>query len=235
MSYPRFIAKIENGHAVLEEQEFHHAIKVRRLKEGSKVEINDLKGNIYLGVIEKVEKKKAYVKLIEKIPVYEEKIKITLYQCVPNHLSKIDEIIEDITELGVYKFVPVISKNTAVKTKDILRKIEKWKKISVNSTKQCKRAFPVIIEQPKKLENLNPSEDLRIAFYEKEEKSIKSLKTQTSPKTIAVLIGAEGGLTEEEIKTLKEKGFETFSLGKIILRMETAVVVGICQVKFLFD
>ncbi len=233
MSYPRFIGRVENEIVVLEDEEFHHAVRVRRVKEGYKIEINDLRGNVYLAEVERIEKKRLIAKILEKIPVEEEEIKITLYQCMPNHLSKIDDLIEPISELGVYKLVPVISKNTAVKERDIQKKINKWKKIAINSIKQCKRLYPLEIDNPVKLKDIHPNEKLKVLFYERErEKTLKEIKLNKSLKTAAVVIGAEGGFEEEEVLILKEKGFETFSLGKNILRMETSVIVGICQVKF---
>ena len=234
MSYPRFIGRVEDGYAFLKGDEFHHAVKVRRIKEGYRIEVNDLNGNVYLTEVERIEKKRVIAKVIEKLKVEEERVKITLFQCMPNHLSKIDDIIEPISELGVYKLVPVISKNTAVKEKDILKKIKKWEKIAINSIKQCRRLYPLKIEKPVRLKEIKTEDKIKIVFYERErEKTVKEVKEKAD--SVSVLIGTEGGLTEEEIEILKEKGFETYSLGKNILRMETAIIVGICQVKFVIS
>jgi len=201
MSYPRFIGRVKDRYAFLEGDEFHHAVKVRRIKEGYRIEVNDLNGNIYFTEVEKIEKKRVIAKVIEKLKIEEEKVKITLFQSMPNHLSKIDDIIEPISELGVYKLVPVISKNTAVKEKDILKKIKKWEKIAINSIKQCKRLYPLKIEKPVKLKEIESEDKIKIVFYERErEKTIKEIKEKTD--SVSVLIGAEGGLTEEEIESL---------------------------------
>ncbi|NPA52133.1 MAG: 16S rRNA (uracil(1498)-N(3))-methyltransferase [Aquificae bacterium] len=234
MSYPRFIGRLEEtGRFVIEGDEFHHA-KVRRIKQGDKVEINTLGNGIYLCEVTKVEKGKIIGSIIEPIPLVEEKVRITLYQCVPNHLSKIDNIIEPISELGVYELVPVLSAFSAIKEKDVLKKIKKWEKIALNSIKQCKRAFPLKIEKPIKLVDIKPSHQWNIVFYEKSSQKLACEKNN-GIENVGVLIGAEGGLTREEIEILKKKGFEPFSLGRNILRLETAVVVGVCQVKFILD
>ncbi|NPA53445.1 MAG: 16S rRNA (uracil(1498)-N(3))-methyltransferase [Aquificae bacterium] len=234
MSYPRFIGKIEKDKAFIEDEEFHHT-KVRRIKEGQKIEINDLKGNVYLVEVEKIEKKRLIGKVLEKISVSDEKLDLRLFLCMPNQLSKVDDLIEPISELGVSKLIPVISTYTAVKEKDIERKLRKWEKIALNSIKQCKRLFPLKIEKPIKLLDIKPTGEYRFVFYEKEkEKTLKDFYGKKGEK-IDILIGAEGGLTEEEIFNLKIKGFETVSLGKNILRMETAVITAVCQVKFVFD
>ncbi len=234
MSYLRFIGKVKEKEFILEDEELHHA-KVRRVKVGEYVEINDLQGNVYLGVIKEITKKKIIGQIIDKLREEDENIKINLYLCMPNHLSKVDDLIEPMSQLGVYSLIPVISKYTSVKEKDISRKIKKWEKIAINSIKQCKRLFPLKIEQPVKLPLLKPEGEKRFVFYEKEkEKNMKNF-LGLDAKEIDILIGGEGGLSEEEIITLKTKGFETISLGKNILKMETAVITAVCQVKFVFD
>ncbi len=232
MGIPRFIGKVEDTQFIIQDEEFHHA-KVRRIKKGYKIEINDLQGNVYLGVVTDIEKKSIKGKILEKIPVIEDKFCINLFLGVPNKLSKIDELIPSITEIGVKRLIPVITKNTAVKEKEILRKIPKWEKISLNSIKQCGRLFPLKIDMPAAINKISPTSPIRVVFYEKEKsKTLKEMKTQTD--SVDVFIGAEGGITDEEIEMLKSKGFEAFSLGSYILRMETAVITGICQVNFVF-
>ena len=232
MGIPRFIGKVEDTQFIIQDEEFHHA-KVRRIKKGYKIEINDLQGNVYLGVVTDIEKKAIKGKILEKIPVIEDKFCINLFLGVPNKLSKIDELIPSITEIGVKRLIPVITKNTAVKEKEILRKIPKWEKISLNSIKQCGRLFPLKIDMPAAINKISPTSPVRVVFFEKEKsKTLKEMKTQTD--SVDVFIGAEGGITDEEIEILKNKGFEAFSLGPYILRMETAVITGICQVNFVF-
>jgi len=235
MSLPRFIAKVEDNIAYLEDEELHHAIKVKRLKEGDLLEINDLQGNIYKAKIIEINKKYAKLEIIEKIHQEEEKLKITLYLAVPYQLSKIDEIIDNISQLGVYKFVPVITKNCAIKEQDVIKKLEKWKKIAIQSIKQCKRVYPVIIEKPIKLDKIIDNYQLKIVFYEKEkEKSLHDIEMNKDITDIAVVIGNEGGFTEEEINLLLKKGYQKLKLCNNILRMETAIIVGICQINFKF-
>lgn len=235
MSYPLFIGKFEGDFLVLTDDEYHHAVKVRRLKEGDKVEVNDLQGNIYLGEILKIEKNKALIKPIQKQDIKIPDYKITLYQCMPNQLSKIDDIIEPISQLGVDRFVPVLSKNSAVKQSDVEKKIQKWEKIALNSIKQCRRLYPVSIDKPVKLSNINSYDDLKVVFYEKEyERKTKDLLGKTF-QSCSIVIGNEGGFEKEEIKLLVDKGFLPFSLGNYILKMETAIIVGVCQIKMILE
>ena len=234
MAYPRFIGKIENDYAILENDEFHHA-KVKRIKEGYKIEINDLQGNVYLTEVEEIGKKQLKAKILKKIPAQQNPLKIRLFQCMPNHLSKIDDLIEPISELGVYELVPVISKNSAVKEKDIIKKMKKWEKIALNSIKQCERLYPLKILEPIKFNEIQLNSNIGFIFYEREKENSLKNYLNKEVNSVSVIIGAEGGITEEELRFAKEQGFESVSLGKNILRMETAVISGICQVNFVFS
>ncbi len=231
----RFISKKREGEIFyLEDDEIQHA-KARRIRTGDRVEVNDLNGSIYL--TEDLEIKKRYIKLkkIERLKKDNLNIKLTLYQVIPNRPAKIDDIIESISELGVYKFVPVLSKHSAIKKTDILKKIPKWEKIALNSIKQCKRIFPIKFDNPVKIENLEPESELNIVFYEREKYlNLKSFYGKKY-KNISILIGGEGGFDESEVNLLKRKGFISCSLSRNILRMETAIISAICQTMFVFE
>ena len=235
MSYPTFIGNVEGDFLVLTDEEFHHAVKVRRIKEGNLVEVNDLKGNLFLGEVLKIEKKKVLIKPLEKVEVKQPNYRITLYQCMPNQLSKVDDIIEPISQLGVDRLVPVVCKNSAVGFQEVEKKIPKWEKIALNSIKQCRRLFPLVIDKPIKLSNISNDDDLKVVFYEKEK--VNKLKDFINSRysSCSLVIGNEGGFTEEEIESLKSKGFVTVSLGDYILKMETAIIVGVCQTKFILE
>jgi len=228
VGFPRFIGQVQDGKFIIEGDEYHHA-KVRRVREGHKIEINDLKGNIYRGEVIEITKKEIKGSVLHKIEAKENPIEIELFLGVPNRLSKIDELMEAITELGVKRFIPVITKNTAVKEKDIRKKIPKWEKISLNSIKQCGRLFPVEIKEPIYLKEIETEAGRKVLFYEKEKE--RRLEVGVKCKKIAVVVGPEGGFTEGEVKLLLKKGFTPYTLGNYILRMETAVITAICQVK----
>lgn len=226
----RLIGKREGELIYITDEELQH-LRVLRLKPSDRVEVNLLDGNVFEGEILEIDKKLAKVKPVKKLDIKEPSLKVTLFLGMPNQLSKVDDLIEPISQLGVDRLVPVITKRSAVKEKDILRKKEKWEKIALNSIKQCKRLFPVVVENPVNIHKINP-EGLRLVFYEKER--LNSLKTVELEKTdrISVFIGPEGGFEEEEISLLKQRGFLVLSLGEYILKMETAVIVSLCQVNF---
>jgi 16S rRNA (uracil1498-N3)-methyltransferase len=233
MGFYRFIGKKENNQVFLTDEELKHA-KVRHIKVGEKIEVNTLDGNVYLAEVEEITKKYLKAKVLESIKQEKSDIYLELFLSVPNKLSKIDDLIEPISELGVTKLIPVISEYSAVKEKQILKKIDKWKKIALNSIKQCKRLYPIEIENPIKIEKIDTNTEIRFVFYERERnRTLKDFINQKY-KTISIYIGNEGGISDRDLKILKEKNFIPLSLSKNILRMETAVLTAICQVLFTF-
>ncbi|HHG74146.1 MAG TPA: 16S rRNA (uracil(1498)-N(3))-methyltransferase [Persephonella sp.] len=229
----RFLGEVKDGRFFLKGEEVKHA-KVKRVKKGQIVQINDLKGNIFTGVVEDIGKDLVQGKILKKLPVKEEKFFLQLFLGVPNRPSKIDDLIEPISQLGVSQLIPVITERTAVKEKDILRKINRWKKIALNSIKQCGRLYPLEILNPVKLKDIKTEAEKKVVFFEREKHfSLKKEKIKKA-NSVAIFIGGEGGITDDEIEILSKKGFKPASLGDYILKMETAVIVGVCQVNFVY-
>jgi len=113
--------------------------------------------------------------------------------------------------------------------------LKNGKKIALNSIKQCKRPFPIIIEKPLKLYNIKSNDDLKVVFYEKEQQNKAKMLMNNNFKAASVFIGNEGGFKGEEIEYLKKEGFIPLSLGDYILKMETAIIIGICQIKCILE
>lgn len=227
----RLIGKKEGELLTITEEELKH-LKVLRLSVSNRVEVNDLEGNIYEGEILQIDKRRALVKPIKKLEIIQEELNIQLFLCMPNQLSKVDDLIEPISQLGVKILTPVLSRRSAVKQKDVQKKIDKWQRIALQSIKQCKRQFPLTIENPIEIHKIKVNDGLKLVFYEKEkENTLKSLEVKQE-REVSILIGPEGGLEEEEVNLLKKEGFIPLSLGRMVLKMETAVIVAICQAKF---
>lgn len=142
-------------------------------------------------------------------------------------------LVEKATELGVSRVYPVITDNCALNRSVVEKKIPKWQKIMYESSKQCERAVVPECCDVRTLENLLNSEtfDKVIVFCERiadktlrqsfEEKPIKK------GNRVLVIIGPEGGFSQAEFDFFKGKGLEMLTLGDLILRAETAVVVAL--------
>ena len=144
-------------------------------------------------------------------------------------------IIQKSVELGVNKIIPVDMKRCVVrlKDKDQIKKVERWQKISEVASKQCGRGIIPEIGQVIKIKEIVDrigEYDIILVAYEKEENNYlkfeigKLKKLEKDKKKIAIVIGPEGGLEEEEVKQLQENGAKVITLGKRILRTETVAL-----------
>ncbi|WP_426349180.1 16S rRNA (uracil(1498)-N(3))-methyltransferase [Alloiococcus sp. CFN-8] len=222
----------EDEYAFIEGDDVKHIFKVLRLSIGDKLVINNLQGEEYLGVIEESTKQRITVKLLEKLAINNESnLKITLYQGMPK-AGKMDLIVQKTTELGVRAIVPVITDRVDVILKGEFKKLDRLQRIALEASKQSKRTIIPEVLEPVLLEDALgelKNYDLVIVPYENQENyglkaAIKNININTIDK-IAIVIGPEGGFTEEEINLLKDIGAEIITLGPRILRTETAGVV----------
>lgn len=140
--------------------------------------------------------------------------------------DKMDLTIQKLTEIGINRIIPLNTKRGVAKVSE---KKDKWDLIVKEALKQCQGVKPLIIDEVTKIEKLKLSEyDLVIVPYEcEEEYTLKNLLSKQSEKVERVLyiIGPEGGFDIEEIEYLKQNGANIVTLGKRILRAETASIV----------
>ena len=167
----------------------------------------------------------------------EPKTYIHLFQGLPK-ADKLEWIIEKCTEIGVKEITPVTMQRSVVKLteKDKIKKIERWKKIAEVAAKQSQRDNILKVNPITNFKNIFSNfkdYDIVLVAYEKEKvMSLKNvlLQTKTDIKLskIAIIVGPEGGLEKDEVEFCKENGGIAVSLGKRILRTETAPIV-ICS------
>lgn len=222
---------IKDGIARINGDDAHHIINVLRFKIGTKLIISDGKNQYVVSVID-IENSSVILKIIEEYnQVVESPINITLYQGLPKS-DKMDLIIQKCTEIGIKKIVPVETEFSTIKIKEknIYNKISRWKKISLEASKQSGRSIVPDVLMPvgfkDALESLNEF-DLCLIPYEKETNMrLKDvLKKNFDAKNICVFIGPEGGFSENEIMAAIEYGAIPVTLGPRILRTETAGIV----------
>ena len=203
-----------------------HITKVLRLKKGDVLTCCDGQGFDYEAEISETSKNAVICDILNKTNSdTEPNIKVTLIQGVPK-AAKMDYIIQKTTELGIAEIFPC-SLNRCVAKIDNEKKIERWQKIAKEAAQQSGRGIvPKIHSQINLAEALKILKEAEVYFvaYECEDKiTLKSvLLTENPPKTVAFIIGSEGGFDKSEIEFLKENGIASVSLGKRILRTETA-------------
>lgn len=214
-------------------EDVNHIANVLRMKKEDEVQIcNQETGENYITKIISFSKDKIECEIVKKIiETVESNVDITLFQGIPK-FDKMELIIQKNTEVGVKKIVPVLMERTVVKLdeKTANKKIERWQKIAEVAAKQSMRDIIPEIENIVKLKDITKQDyDVVLVAYENEEKNmlkqeLKKLQGKDRYK-IAIVIGPEGGISEKEIEILKNMGASFVSLGKRILRTETAGIV----------
>lgn len=156
---------------------------------------------------------------------YESPLSIHLYQGYCKG-DKMDFIIQKAVELGVNEITPIFTKRTIVKLKKekLPAKVDRFKKIMEEASKQSKRKRIPRIHSPISLSEIDFKDTFTIVAYEEEEQSIKEILQKKEIQSVNIIIGPEGGFDQEEINNLREKGVISVSIGNRILRAETAAL-----------
>jgi 16S rRNA (uracil1498-N3)-methyltransferase len=206
-----------------------YIFSVLRLKIGNSIIVIDGKGKSFEAKI--IDKNKLEIIEEDKKNI-EDPFSLILCQALLKG-EKMDMIIQKTTELGVKKIIPFVSERCILKNTN---KIERWRKIAKEASEQSGRNFVPEITDLTNFENLISRIDNGLLFWEKEEKPLISLiKELDISKPIFLLIGPEGGFSEKEILNVREKGIKTASLGRRILRAETASIVSLSILNFLLQ
>ncbi len=232
--------QIENEKVKIIGQDAKHISNVLRMKKGEEIYICNIDSKErYLAKIDDINKDYVMVICIQKLESIEPNIKITLFQGITK-ADKMEYIIQKSVELGVYNIIPVDMKFCIGKIKDEDKKITRWQAISESAAKQSKRGIIPKIEMPKRLSEvckIISEYDLAIVAYEDEDKTTikKILNSNKNIKSVAVIVGPEGGISSDEINMLIESGSKAASLGKQILRTETAPIAMISMIMYEYE
>ncbi len=222
--------------ARLSAEDAQHALRVLRMRPGDACEALWNEGRFAAEVAETAGNE-VLLRLLSPLPSTEAKTRITLFQGLPK-ADKMELIVQKAVELGAEAVVPVSMCRCVVKLdeRDARKKQERWQKIAREAGKQSGRCRPMAVETPISLDTLCrrlPAFDLALVPWEEEHAlSLSSLHGQhPSARQIAVVIGPEGGMAEDEIEAMRRAGCESATLGPRILRTETA---GLCALSALF-
>lgn len=212
----------------LVDNDLHHLKTVMRSKSGEEIICIDINGLVYLGKIVDVDQ--GSINIVEKIDENNElDVGITLVYALPKG-DKFELVLQKATELGVERIVPLLTRRCVVKTdkKKFSKKIERYKKILKEASQQSRRnKIPEITNVVALGELKEYLGDYNLVAYEKfdcnEKSMLKQCLEQLKPgDKITVIVGSEGGFDEIEIDEMEKIGVKACSLGKRILRSETA-------------
>lgn len=224
---------------ITKKDDVHHISKVLRLQEGDLIIISDNRATEYQGRIISVSNSVVEVKVLDKMVFTSEpKLRITLFQGIPKQ-GKMETITQKCTELGMDTLVPVFMERTVVVDKgDYWKKVVRCQLIAEEAAKQSQRGIIPEIRQATTVEDmlsrLKQYSFVLFPYEEEKELSIKqALKNlPEGVKNAAIIIGPEGGFTKEEAIGIIQNGGVPVSLGKTILRTETAGIVTIAMTMY---
>lgn len=205
----------------LNEDDSRHHTKVMRKSLDEKLEIVSF-GKLYLVKVIGLGKR-LKLELIKELMLNEKLEDLTLVQALLTD-QKFSLVIQKATELGVTRIIPLITKRSVAKVREIDKKLLRWEKIAKEASEQSKRLTVPIISPPMEIEQLNKlNANLKLycSLNENSESLKKYLVNYQKGGKIIIVIGPEGGFTKEEEKKLSEN-FKASSLGNLVLRTETA-------------
>jgi 16S rRNA (uracil1498-N3)-methyltransferase len=227
-----FVDQVRNGQAEIAGEDAAHLTRVLRVEVGQRYEISD-NHNVYLAEIEKARKEQVVFRTIEKLPVVEPPVRMILIAAIFK-FDHFEWMIEKATELGVAEIVPVITTRTEKGLdKAAPKRIERWRRIGVEASQQSRRArLPEIAETVKWSTALATSATYRYALDENERRPLAGVfpTERHSQDTVALLVGPEGGWTDEERAAFTSAGWVPVSLGSSILRAETAALAALAVI-----
>lgn len=212
-----------NEHCELDEQESNHLVKVLRKKPGEELYVFDGKGHLFDARLESAGKKTALihiVKLVEKDNAVQPKLHLAV--APPKNMERMEWLAEKVTEIGVSEITPVICKHS--ERKDLRN--DRIEKVLVSACKQSKHLTMPKLNNALTFEQFIASANLGYRKYIAycDEKAIHLQQAYHGGFDAIVMIGPEGDFTKEEVLAAGVKEFETVSLGKSRLRLETAAI-----------
>lgn len=222
----------------------HHMGKVLRLTAGEQVTVCTGDGAAYVVALQQFSKDTVSGVIVQRLEEQQETaVQVTLYQGMPKG-DKLELILQKCTELGISAIIPVETSRSVVHLDSgkAAKKLERWQKIAQEASQQSKRVqVPTVgpyLQWKEFLQQLQQDTGLTIVFWEDEEtQGLKQLLQQLpqKPQRINLIVGPEGGLSAEEVAQLRQAGAVSASLGKRILRTETAGMAGAAMVLYHFD
>ena len=220
----------------------HHIARSLRMAEGDEAVVCDGVGNEYRCALGRIRDDECQCKIIEKINTGSEPdMTITLCMAYPKG-DKLETVIQKAVELGVCRIIPFessrcIKRPKAEKTE---KQTARLARIAEEAAKQCGRAIIPTVLPPvsyKEMLSVATESDIALFCYEAEDgSSIKdALAEEVKPKSIAVIVGSEGGFSEEEAEAAKVAGCRSVTLGKRILRCETAPLYALTAISYRYE
>ena len=225
-----FVDQIRNGHAEIAGEDARHLTRVLRVEAGQRYEISDNR-NVYLAEIETARKEQVTFRTLEKLPAPATTPTLILCAAVIK-FDHFEWMIEKATELGVAKIIPMETARTERGLERAAHKrIDRWRRIALEASQQSRRAFLPEVEEPSTLRQAL-SLPTTHGYVLDENPGGAPLATaiplvREASDTVAMLVGPEGGWTDEEREAFAGAAWTPVSLGPLVLRAETAAIAAL--------
>ncbi len=228
-----FVGEVRGGHAEISGEEARHLTRVLRVEPGQRYEISD-NHNVYLAEIETARKEHVVFRTLEKFAPEPVRVRITLAAA----LIKFDHfewMIEKATELGVDEIVPVETvRAERGLERAAAKRLERWRRIALESSQQSRRAHLPKVAEPEDLRSVLARSASYRCVLDEQPSGVTLARAfpeaRTAADSVALLVGPEGGWTEEERSQFGPAGWTSVSMGPLILRAETAALAALAVV-----
>ena len=238
------IQKLDNKRTSLKGREHHHLRVVLRKKRGDKILLFDRSGAQYEAEIEEITKDHTRLMILKPAAVQAASKQITMAQALLKS-KKTDFLIQKATELGIAEFVPITCSRAIMKIEEKAgKRISRWKNIALEAAKQSGQTRIPSILPPVPIEHFVKQGDSQLKLFLNENggKPLRDLVKEhlcshhdNKPGSVTLLCGPEGGWTDQEEKVILEGHFVAISLGRSILRAETAAMAAMAVISLTWN
>jgi 16S rRNA (uracil1498-N3)-methyltransferase len=212
---------------------FHHLIKVLRLKNDQVFIALDNLGNRFECQVAEISGNAADYRIVRQESFKEPAFKLVLAPAITK-FDSFEEITDKAVQLGISRLIPLITENTTVSPELFNKKLPRLKKIAKAAAEQSQRIFLPELETPVDINRFIEKADSKMTLvaYEKAEVPLKKVLEGYTGDSLTLICGPEGGFSDKEISILAKRDFPLVSLGKTILRAETAVITGLGNIVY---
>ncbi len=231
----RFFAEnINVGETLLSGQEAAHISRVLRMKPGDRLTLFDGSGMDYAAEIARVDEAGVLLAVCAgEAAQSEPEVEITLCQAVIKH-DHFEYAIQKCTEIGVKRFVPFVSERCVKQPKSAERFLERARRTALEAAKQCGRSLVPAVEDIADMAGLMSriQGEYTLLAYEAERQNSIKRSLADAPARITLIVGPEGGFSPDEAAALVGAGARSVSLGRLILRAETAGMAAAAMIMY---
>lgn len=217
--------QIKDNQVLITGNDFHHMKNVMRFKVGQKVNIVTYSGKLFLTQISKFSKNDVDLTIVEELENKNDILNVTIAQALIKK-DKFELVLQKTTELGVKKIIPLMTKNSIIKIDNYDKKKVRYQTIVKEASEQSERNFVTEIGNLTSVQDIDFYDyDYVFTAYARQESNslLKEINSISKDNKVLVLVGPEGGFSNNELEYLESKS-KLISLGSTILRSETAAI-----------